>query len=151
MQKKVSIPDFQNRSSILGTRGKKKSLVSTRGSPAQQLWTTLTEDRSEIGPETGHNSHVSKQETVLSYINNCYNKWRSTESLTHVPLPLSVSSTSEVKQDPSWPLYKWEGGALPNFLFQTSPEAGSMPKYYLFEHYMVDIAIPFCNQNHRWI
>lgn len=132
-QRNAWIPGILNRSSVLGTR-KKKSLVSTRGSPAQQLWAILTEDRSEIGPETGfHNLHVSKQETVLSYISNCCNNCRSTKCLTHVPLPLSVSSTPVVKQDPSWP-YKQKGGLYLLSCFHASPEAGSMPKNYLFEH-----------------
>lgn len=51
--------------------------------------------------------------------------------LTLVPLPLSVSSTPEVKQDSSWPPHKRGSTCLP---IPSSPEAGNMIKNYLFEH-----------------
>lgn len=57
----INAEESLNIPSVPGIR-KKTSLVSTRGSPAQQLWATLIEDRSEIGPEIEfHNLHVSKK------------------------------------------------------------------------------------------
>lgn len=124
----------------------KKSLVSTRGSPAQQLWATLTEDRSEIGPETEfHNLHVSKKLYWAISAIPTLNKVQSAWHMHHCPLP--ASNTPEVKQEPSWPPYKWEGGLY--LLSYSMPLYRQVlcPKIICLNTH---IPVPFCNQNHRW-